>query len=51
MKTTTQAFQMIKIVKLYSWEDYFTKKITQAIASASDLEKQTEPLCAITRWK
>jgi ABC-type multidrug transport system fused ATPase/permease subunit len=29
MKTTTQAFQMIKIVKLYSWEDYFTKKITQ----------------------
>ena len=29
MKTTTQAFQMIKIVKLYSWEDYFTKKITK----------------------
>ena len=29
MKTTTQAFQMVKIVKLYSWENYFTKKITQ----------------------
>ena len=29
MKTTTQAFQMIKIVKLYSWENYFTNKITQ----------------------
>ena len=29
MKTTTQAFQIIKIVKLYSWEKYFTKKITE----------------------
>ena len=29
MKTTTQAFQMIKIIKLYSWEDYFTNKITR----------------------
>ena len=29
MKTTTQAFQMIKIIKLYSWENYFTQKITQ----------------------
>jgi ABC-type multidrug transport system fused ATPase/permease subunit len=29
MKTTTQAFQMIKIVKLYSWENYFTNKITK----------------------
>ena len=28
MRTTTQAFQIIKIVKLYSWEKYFTKKIT-----------------------
>ena len=28
MKTITQAFQIIKIVKLYSWEKYFTKKIT-----------------------
>ena len=29
MKTTTQAFQMIKIIKLYSWENYFTNKITR----------------------
>jgi len=27
MRTTTQAFEMIKIVKLYSWEDYFLNKI------------------------
>ena len=27
MKTTTQAFEMIKIIKLYSWEDYFLNKI------------------------
>ena len=27
MKTTTQAFEMIKIIKLYSWEDYFLDKI------------------------
>ena len=29
MATTTQAFEMITIVKLYSWEDYFLKKISQ----------------------
>jgi ABC-type multidrug transport system fused ATPase/permease subunit len=29
MKTITQVFHIIKIVKLYSWENYFTKKITQ----------------------
>ena len=29
MTTTTQAFEMISIVKLYSWEDYFLKKITK----------------------
>ena len=27
MKTSTQAFEMIKIIKLYSWEDYFLDKI------------------------
>jgi ATP-binding cassette subfamily C (CFTR/MRP) protein 1 len=27
MRTTTQAFEMIQIVKLYSWEDYFLNKI------------------------
>ena len=27
MKTSTQAFEMIKIIKLYSWEDYFLEKI------------------------
>ena len=27
MRTTTQAFEMIKIIKLYSWEDYFLNKI------------------------
>ena len=27
MKTTTQAFEMIKVIKLYSWEDYFLEKI------------------------
>ena len=27
MKTTTQAFEIIKVVKLYSWENYFTNKI------------------------
>ena len=27
MSTTTQAFEMIKIIKLYSWEDYFLNKI------------------------
>ena len=29
MKTITQAFHIIKIIKLYSWENYFTKKITK----------------------
>ena len=29
MKTLTQVFHIIKIVKLYSWEKYFTKKITK----------------------
>jgi len=29
MTTTTQAFEMITIVKLYSWEDYFLNKITK----------------------
>ena len=29
MTTTTQAFEMISIVKLYSWEDYFLNKITR----------------------
>ena len=29
MTTTTQAFEMISIVKLYSWEDYFLQKITR----------------------
>ena len=28
MRTLTQAFQIIKIIKLYSWEKYFTNKIT-----------------------
>jgi ABC-type multidrug transport system fused ATPase/permease subunit len=28
MRTLTQAFQIIKIIKLYSWENYFTNKIT-----------------------
>ena len=27
MKTTSQAFEMIKVIKLYSWEDYFLEKI------------------------
>ena len=27
MKTSTQAFEMIKVIKLYSWEDYFLEKI------------------------
>ena len=27
MSTTTQVFEMIKIIKLYSWEDYFLNKI------------------------
>ena len=27
MSTTTQAFEMIKIIKLYSWEEYFLNKI------------------------
>ena len=27
MKTTSQAFEMIKVIKLYSWEDYFLDKI------------------------
>ena len=29
LTTTTQAFEMISIVKLYSWEDYFLNKITK----------------------
>ena len=29
MTTTTQAFEMISIVKLYSWEDYFLNKISK----------------------
>ena len=29
MRTITQAFQIIKIIKLYSWEKYFSNKITQ----------------------
>ena len=29
MRTITQVFQIIKIVKLYSWENYFIKKITK----------------------
>ena len=29
MKTITQVFHIIKIVKLYSWEKYFTNKITR----------------------
>ena len=29
LTTTTQAFEMISIVKLYSWEDYFLNKISQ----------------------
>ena len=29
MTTTTQAFEMISIVKLYSWEDYFLNKISR----------------------
>ena len=29
MTTTTQAFEMITILKLYSWEDYFLNKITK----------------------
>ena len=29
MTSTTQAFEMISIVKLYSWEDYFLTKITR----------------------
>jgi hypothetical protein len=28
MRTLTQAFQIIKIIKLYSWEKYFINKIT-----------------------
>ena len=28
MRTVTQAFHIIKIIKLYSWENYFTNKIT-----------------------
>ena len=27
MKTSTQAFEMIKVIKLYSWEDFFLEKI------------------------
>ena len=27
LRTLTQAFQIIKIIKLYSWENYFTNKI------------------------
>ena len=27
MKTSTQAFEMIKVINLYSWEDFFLEKI------------------------
>ena len=44
MKTTTQAFQMIKMVKLYSWENYFTKQITQERNEELEYFKKTNTI-------
>ena len=42
MKTSTQAFEMIKIIKLYSWEDYFLEKIKKEREEELDYFKKTQ---------
>ena len=42
MKTTSQAFEMIKIIKLYSWEDYYDKKIKEERRAELEVLKQIE---------
>ena len=42
MSTTTQAFEMIKIIKLYSWEDYFLNKIRQEREEELDYFKKAQ---------